>query len=280
MINFTCPVCGQILTLYDFSYKCKNGHCFDRSRKGYVNLFQSKYGKASKTHGDDKVMIKARTRFLDEGFYSGLKECVCSLSVKYSPKNSQSPRVIDCGCGECYYTDGIFKALCEKGKAPEIMGVDISKEAVAAGFKRCRELKLAVGSVFHLPCEDEKFDLLINLFAPFCKEEYSRVLTENGYMIMAIPLTNHLWELKQAIYEKPYKNQVGDYETEGFELVEKREVKKVISLENNQQIMDLFSMTPYYYKTSHEDRKKLEKLERLQVQTEFGVLVYKKTGAV
>lgn len=93
---------------------------------------------------------------------------------------------------------------------------------------------------------------------------------------MAIPLENHLWELKSEIYEKPYKNQVSDFEIEGFELVEKSEIKNKIQLTSNEQILDLFSMTPYYYKTSHNDREKLNALEKLSVQTEFMVLVYKK----
>lgn len=270
MLEFICPVCNNSLALNDNTYKCKNNHCFDLSRKGYVNLFQ---GKGSKVHGDDKVMIKARTRFLDGGFYEDFRSEVCRLSVKYSPAEC---RVIDCGCGECYYTAEIYKKLCDSGKSPEIMGIDISKEAVSAGARRCKDLKLAVGSVFHLPCKSEEFDLLVTLFAPFCKEEYQRVLKKNGHLIMAIPLENHLWELKQAIYEKPYKNQVGSFEIDGFELVEKSEIKKVIELTSNEQILDLFSMTPYYYKTSHSDREKLDGLERLTLQTEFMVLCYKK----
>ena len=270
MAEFLCPVCNSPLALLENTYKCEKNHCFDRSRKGYVNLLSSKGGKV---HGDDKTMVIARTRFLDGGFYEDFCSEVCRLSVKYSPENC---KVIDCGCGECYYTEKIYKSLDESGKSPEIIGIDISKDAVSAGFRRCKSLKLAVGSVFHLPCESESFDLLVTLFAPFCRDEYARVLKKGGHLIMAIPLENHLWELKAEIYDKPYKNQVGNFEIDGFELMEKSEIKRVISLDSNRQVLDLFSMTPYYYKTSHKDREKLDAIEKLDVQTEFLVLVYKK----
>ncbi len=270
MLDFVCPVCGGILTLFDKTYKCKNNHSFDLAKNGYVNLFQ---GKGTKVHGDDKVMIKARTDFLDGGFYENLRAEVCRLADKYTPKN---PKIIDCGCGECYYTSAVFSTLCDSKKFPEIMGVDISKFAIMSGARRCKELKLCVGSVFHLPCKSLEFDLLVTLFSPFCKEEYMRVLKDNGYLIMAIPLENHLWELKQAIYEKPYKNAPADLNIDGFKLIEKSTLKNKIFLNTNEQIQNLFSMTPYYYKTSHTDRQKLCEVNSLEIQTEFLVLVYKK----
>lgn len=272
MIDFVCPVCGEVLRLCDKTYKCKNNHSFDLSKNGYVNLFQ---GKGVKIHGDDKVMIKARTDFLEGGFYENLRTEICRLSDKFTTK---SPKIIDCGCGECYYTEKIHSTLLENGKSPEISGIDISKFAIISGAKRSKALKLCVGSVFHLPFKSGEFDLLVTLFAPFCREEYLRVLKDNGIMIMAIPLENHLWELKQAIYEKPYKNKPTDLEIEGFELVEKSVLKNRISLYSNAQIQNLFSMTPYYYKTSHTDRQKLEGLDTLETQTEFMVLVYQKKG--
>lgn len=35
---FSCPVCGKELKFDERSYKCESGHCFDRSKSGYVNL--------------------------------------------------------------------------------------------------------------------------------------------------------------------------------------------------------------------------------------------------
>lgn len=270
MIDFVCPVCNEKLLLADRCYKCKNNHSFDLSKNGYVNLFQ---GKGAKVHGDDKVMIKARTDFLMAGFYENLKNEVCRLCDKYT---DASPKIIDCGCGECYYTEGVYNTLCQSRKAPQVVGIDISKFAIMAGAKRLKALQLAVASIFHIPCRSGEFDLLINTFAPFCKEEYSRVLKKNGILMMIIPLENHLWELKKAVYEKPYKNEVSDFEIQGFELLEKSELKSRITLTSNEMIKNLFSMTPYYYKTSRSDAQKLDGISHLETQTEFAVLIYRK----
>ena len=43
---------------------------------------------------------------------------------------------------------------------------------------------------------------------------------------MAIPSALHLWELKQAVYDKPYENQVKDYTLENFKFIEKITAEK------------------------------------------------------
>ena len=53
------------------------------------------------------------------------------------------------------------------------------------------------------------------------------------------------------------------------------QVDDVITI-NNQQIQDLFTMTPYYYKTSFEAKERLKKLEVLTTQISFIIKIYKK----
>lgn len=48
------------------------------------------------------------------------------------------------------------------------------------------------------------------------------------------------------------------------------------ALESGKDITDLFNMTPYCYKTSQQDREKLENLSSLTVSAQFSVLTYKK----
>jgi 23S rRNA (guanine745-N1)-methyltransferase len=49
-----------------------------------------------------------------------------------------------------------------------------------------------------------------------------------------------------------------------------------IEVEGSEQIAHLFSMTPYYWRTSPEDKRKLDRLERLQTEIEFDFKVYRK----
>ena len=45
---------------------------------------------------------------------------------------------------------------------------------------------------------------------------------------------------------------------------------------NNSQIQDLFTMTPYYYKTSYEAKERLKSLSSLSTRISFIIKVYKK----
>ena len=53
-------------------------------------------------------------------------------------------------------------------------------------------------------------------------------------------------------------------------------MQKEIALESNEDILSLFAMTPYFYNTRTEDRKKLSELKFLKTNTEFEILIYRK----
>ncbi len=269
MTDFLCPVCHNILSQKDKSMKCIKGHCFDISRKGTVNLLISNRS----GHGDDKRMVNARKNFLDKGYYSPLKETVCRLITRYSGKGST---ILDCGCGEGYYTAAVSESLSGAGISCEIIGIDVSKEAINRASARHAGIRLAEASVFGIPLVDKSCDIILALFSPFSGKEYLRVLKDKGVYITAFPLENHLFELKQAIYDKPYKNIVSPLETDGFMLEQYEECRFKVSLSSNKDIVSLFEMTPYCYKTSASDRAKLDILDRLEVTAEFGAAVYRK----
>ena len=270
MSIFVCPVCGDKLEKKENSYICGNRHSFDVARSGYVNLLQSKHiGKA--VHGDNKFMVQARRNFLDKGYYSPLCNALCETAAKYFSGST----FFDAGCGEGYYTSAIFDYFKEQKIAAEVSGIDISKAAVEYSAKRCKEAEFAVASVFHIPVADNSCDMLMTLFAPYCGEEYSRVLKKGGIMLMAIPSAEHLWELKQAIYDTPYKNEVKPYELEGFEFIESQRITYTMAIKTQEDIDALFSMTPYYYRSGREQQERLSKLRALSTKADFELLVYR-----
>ncbi|MCM1299200.1 MAG: methyltransferase domain-containing protein [Firmicutes bacterium] len=267
--KFICPVCGSALSLSVNTLRCENNHCFDVSKSGYVNLL-TKGGK--KGHGDDKLMVRARRNFLQKDYYGHLKNAVCGEAEKYLGKGCF---LLDSGCGEGYYTSGLYGVLSRK-QGGGIYGADVSKEALKIAAKACPEASFAVASAYRLPFSEKSFDLITSLFAPLASEEFHRVLKDNGIFITVIPLENHLWELKKAVYDTPYKNKPENTDLKGFELISSCEVKKEIGLSCNEDIKNLFMMTPYYYKTSQRDQQKLNNMETLTVKTEFLILTYKK----
>ena len=262
-----CPVCGEPLFQRDGSLYCAGNHCFDLSKKGYVNLLPpSGHG----GHGDDRLMVGARTAFLNKGYYDRLSRAISAVAADCVPDGGL---ILDAGCGEGKYTAELLPALAEAGKTARILGIDISKEALIAAARRSRELCLAVASTARMPVTDASADLLLNVFSPLMTEEFARVLKPGGRLLRVVPLERHLWELKALVYERPYENDPPQKELEGFELLETRELKYVVELTSAEDVRNLFMMTPYYYKTSAGDQEKLSGTERLSLTLEFCLLL-------
>lgn len=271
MSIFICPVCGEKLEISGNTYHCAKNHSFDMAKSGYVNLLLSKHmGKT--VHGDNKLMVQARRSFLDKGYYSPLCQALCDAVSA----NLRGGVLLDAGCGEGYYTSAVTERLDSDGITAQVCGIDISKAAVEYSAKRCKAAELSVASVFHIPVAEGSCDMVITLFAPYCGEEFQRVLKKGGIMIMAIPSADHLWELKKAIYDVPYKNEVKPYELEGFELLDKKHINYEMTLDSQEDINALFSMTPYYYRTGREQQERLAHIGKLKTTADFELLVYRK----
>ena len=104
---FVCPLCGGALERQGGSYLCPNGHCHDVAKEGYTYLLPVNR-RHSKAPGDDKAMTAARHAFLEKGYYAPLRDKLCQLAVELT---GDAPAVLDNGCGEGYYTAGIYQAL-------------------------------------------------------------------------------------------------------------------------------------------------------------------------
>ena len=91
-----------------------------------------------------------------------------------------------------------------------------------------------------------------------------------------IPGENHLFALKSAVYDEPYKNQVDKFERPGFTLLEVQSVSGKIRLTSQTDIQNLFLMTPYYYKTGKKEQARLAALKTLVTEIEFFLPVYRK----
>jgi 23S rRNA (guanine745-N1)-methyltransferase len=266
-----CPVCSQPLAKEEGSYLCPQKHRFDISAAGYVHLLPANRMN-SKAPGDDKGMAAARTRFLSGGYYAPLRKCLEELAVAYT---GEAPAVLDSGCGEGYYTAGIWQALTGAGKNPTVAGIDISKFSLRKAAKREKNIEFAVASAYHLPVADRSVDLLLNCFSPLGLDEFRRVLKPDGVFIYVVPAPDHLWELKQVLYDRPYRNKEEQTEYDGFAYEEIRRVRDTIHLPDTQTIQDLFQMTPYYWKTPKAGAERLKQLETLEVQIAFDIHVFR-----
>ena len=263
---FVCPVCRGKLNIEPTRAVCPAGHSFDKSRRGYYNLLVGRGG----AHGDNKEMVLARREFLAAGHYEPL---ACLIASRVAELLSDGGTVLDAGCGEGYYTLAVKRETEKLGV--RIAAFDISKDAVAEASKKLSAHEYAVCGSYHMPISDGSIDLLLNTFSPLAIEETRRVIKPQGYFVMAIPAEEHLFGLKSAIYEKPYKNIVDDTALEGFELLSRDELRYELRLDGN-GVRSLFMMTPYAYRTRPADRDRVLAMHSLSTEVHFLLLVYRR----
>jgi 23S rRNA (guanine745-N1)-methyltransferase len=265
-----CPVCKKELSRSENTFRCENSHSFDVAKEGYVNLLTG--SKSGSLIGDNRDMARSRKSFLDKGYFSAAAQAVCREISSSDPVS-----VLDICCGEGYYTNALAQHL---GQGYEVCGFDLSRDAVDAAAKAAKRQGLsaqyAVGSVFELPLGDATADGVVNIFAPCAEVEYSRVLKTGGVLIVVGAGERHLLGLKRAIYDEIYENAGRADLPVNMQLCERITVRDEIEVEGSEQIANLFSMTPYYWRTSQEDKQKLEGMERLRTEIEFDFCVYRK----
>ena len=274
--GFCCPVCGAALTAEAGRLVCGAGHCYDLAKEGYVNLLPANR-KHSKDPGDDRQMVAARTLFLDGGYYEPLRTALCGLLRAGTAADAEETQrvLLDAGCGEGWYT-----AAMAAGFPGRTLGVDLSKSAVKKAAKRCRAAgvpaEIAVASVYRLPVADASVDAVVNCFSPLAAAEYRRVLRPGGRFLYVIPGPRHLWELKQLLYDAPYENEERSEDYPGLELIETVPVQTRFTLETPELIAALFHMTPYTWKTPRDGAERLRTVQRLTVQAQFRICLYRR----
>ncbi len=264
-IPYLCPKCRNELTSDGKSLRCADGHVYDISADGYVNLTSGHL-----QGGDSKEMCRARRDFLAGDYYLPLAEALAQLL-------SSCGTAVDMGCGEGYYDRVIARECADLS----IVGLDLSKETVRLASKAAKReglsdrLSYAVAGIFDAPFDDESFDAAISVFAPVADAECRRVLRKNGRMIVVTPGEMHLDGLKSAVYERPYTNIEKMKSYDGFEISDIKRVRGEIEVAGA-NIENLFLMTPYYWKTSEKDAAKLTELEKLVTHYDFIMTVFAK----
>ena len=268
-----CPHCQdhvEILQSGGNSLVCRGArrHCFDISAAGHVNLLNAGHSGS----GDSKAAVRARREFLQKDYYRPAAE---ELARTLEDHLKVGSFVVDGGCGEGYYSTIIARS------GFNVLGVDISKFAAEAAAKRVSAAGLenaffTVGSVFELPVFDGSADAIVNVFAPCVESEFCRALRSGGILAVVYAGREHLMGLKGVIYESVKENDKRADMPVGMKLLEERRVRYDITVNGQGDIQNLFSMTPYYWRTSPTDSEKLKGLESLETAVDMIIAVYEK----
>ena len=268
-----CPVCGTSLERVDKSLKCAAGHTFDIAKAGYVNLLPPGKEKNART-GDEKEMVKAREDFLSLGHYALIDDTLAGLVVQYAAGEAYT--VCDMGCGEGYHICRLAGRLAERtGRKVLAVGFDASKYAAERASKRSvrngympRDGVGAVhdedvsayflpGNIFHLPLADHSVNVALSMFAPVAGNEAKRVLSEDGILVVASSGKEHLFEMRQRIYDDVRLSDELPAVPDGFREIARANAKYQTAIQTTEALMSLFTMTPFYYKTTEAGRERL-----------------------
>lgn len=258
-----CPVCGGNMHTEQNTLKCEHGHSYDIASSGYVNLLPPH--KKDTVPGDNKDMVRARRDFLLKGYYSPLADKLTEICNLYKPSV-----IADIGCGEGYYTS---KLGCS---GAYVMGFDISKFALTVASKRDKASDYCVANLHELPIADCTADAVFCCFCAYDAAEFARILNTDGKFVFVTPARRHLFGLKGLLYEKPYENDETLPAMEGFRLISSERIEYTADIKGTDDIMNLFAMTPYFWKTPKSGADKLKALDCLTTEVAFAVNTYVK----
>ncbi|MFT6916342.1 MAG: 23S rRNA (guanine745-N1)-methyltransferase [Motiliproteus sp.] len=270
--SLCCPLCEHSLTELDNSARCSNGHCFDRAKQGYYNLLPVQQ-KRSRDPGDDREMVAGRREFLDKHHYQPLSDAIQSLLLSHLEPSPSALQILDCGCGEGYYSSRLEAALNRRPQEHQLIGIDISKHAVRTACTRSQMIAWIVASGTKLPVTAASQDALLCLFAPISRNAFHQALRPGGLLLLATTGADHLLELREQIYPEVRRNVYDPLPdlNELFEPIDQQQVQYRFNLTDNRSILQLLAMTPHQWRTDASARQRLQQLEELPLRVDINL---------
>lgn len=266
MQKLACPKCHMPLQLEHKTFKCVHNHCYDISKRGYINLLLNS-DKATNNPGDSKESLVARKAYLNKGYYDVILKQVIQMMDKY--KKTENLNILDLGCGEGYYTQGIKKHFLDS----DIYGLDISKTAIDMATRYRKDITWIVGNSKNIPILDHSLDFVCALFTVVNRDELKRILKDHGYIIHVTANPHHLIEIKHLIYDE-IKVKSDKYLRLGFQEVESFDFIEKVHIPYREDALNLLKMTPHYYHIKKEKRGVLDTLQGIDITIDIKITVY------
>lgn len=266
---WVCPLDGAPLQDSVSGARCDSGHLFDRAKQGYLNLLPVQH-KASRDPGDDKAMVVARRRVLDDGLFLPIADAVAAFVYQHATAAISRLRVVDAGCGEGYYLDHLLAAAEQWSLVATLhaAGYDISKSAVRAAARRRQDVNWAVASNRQPPVARGSVDVVLSLFGFPHWPQFEAMLAPQGLVLLVDAGADHLLELREIIYPKVVRaapSPPADALARGWLNVFKRPLDYGMTLTSAEQIQALLAMTPHAHRISAAGREALCAMTRLNV---------------
>ncbi len=270
----SCPKCHSNMFIKNpYSLICQNNHCFDLSKRGYVNFL---LGSVKVNY--NKEMLNSRYIVSQYGFFNPIIDKITQLIRKKinTSKNSQV-RILDAGCGEGYHLSSIIKNLKSGGNYNlQGIGIDISKDGISIASSHSKEIIWCVGDLANTPYKNGQFDIITNIFSPSNYFEFNRILRDDGLVIKVVPGPNYLIELRNGFYQGEkdnYSNEnVLQKFKENFHVLYSEHIHHKTYVEKK-YIKDFIKMTPLSWGSSNESIVQFLNQDSLKLSVDFIILV-------
>ncbi len=243
MVNapLACTVrgCGLALQHVDRVWKCSRGHSFDVARSGYVNLLQPQ-DRRSPIPGDSSASIDARARALAAGIGRSILNAFVERAAALPFGDGAA--VVDLGCGS-----GDALAALAARRSMSGIGIDLSAAAIDAAARAHQGLTWVVANADRrLPLLDQRVALVLSLHARRNPAECARALEPRGHLLIAVPASDDLNELREAVQGTAVVRERGDAlvdaHRDGFTLVERSVARERVEA-GKAELLDLLHGT-------------------------------------
>ncbi len=230
-----CPLCGSKGAVVGNSWICENKHCYDISKKGYINFIPN-YKQDNKY---DKALFEARKTVFAAGFYEDIAAEIESIIFEYADNtkyydagegknNFCGFSLLDLGCGEGYYAKELANSKV-LGENPSVLAMDIVRDALVLAAQESSPANWLVGDLMKIPVADKSIKCLLNILTPANYDEFNRILAEDGIVIKVVPSSDYLQEIRKAIFKDKAKEKysnadVVEHFAENMELLEHRKI--------------------------------------------------------
>lgn len=152
-------------------------------------------GSAVPHTADTPAMVSARRNVFSAGHFGRLTAAVAAAVGESAPRDTDGI-VVDAGGGTGEYLSAVLDHL------PDTCGlsIDVSKHAARWASRIHPRGSAIVADVWsHLPVADEAACAVLSVFAPKNAEEFARILSPEGALIVVTPTQQHLAQLIEPL---------------------------------------------------------------------------------
>lgn len=274
---FLCPICLSSMKVVNLrSLICSSHHCFDISKKGYVNFIthplKTKY---------DKQMFESRKMISANGFFEPLIAQICGNIINEWRVTNRMISILDAGCGEGSHLSNIQQKLIKQVKCNLLgVGIDISKEGINIASRGSSRAIWCIADLTNCPFKDQSFNFILNILSPSNYSEFQRMLADDGMVIKVIPESKYLQELRGIFYKQTDRTIYSNKNTielfkQNFDLVDIQHVQYDTILDH-EYIAQLVHMTPLSWGASDKLKKQVLSQNKTKITFDFSILLGKK----